>query len=520
MSTVSTSLFVNVIPQLIVAQGSGFELNGLVLVKDPSFPLGIPYRFTSQTVLEAYTGADSPLAIFGQKYFTANDNKVKIPPALLVCGYNLEPQAGWLRGAQIAYTLTQFKTITDGVLTVNIGGNAYFLTGLDFSGAESFTDIANVLQSKIQAASENPEVAGATVVYNPLLQAFTITAAGVTSASYVDYSIVNTDTGTDLAPILGLRQQDGAVISKVQTTAITQTQFMNNLIQQSKNWITFAKLWQQTDAAAEITENLGFSAWTHAQGVRYVYMEYDTNPVAKDPNSNADFASQLKAAGYAGTVPNFGDSGLAAFAMGTIAAINFDLTGGRITLAYKRQAGQPITVDNDDDYKTLAGDNAANFGKGYNVYVQDSAANDLFTAYQRGTISGPYQFADAYVNHVWFNDRVQVRLRNWIGNKNAAPFNESSYTEMLSVIKPDIDAALNADVINTEIDLDPDMVNAVIAETGVQDVASALLNQGWFYYCPPATSTQRANRGPVMPRIYYTDGGAIQRIDLYSTAIR
>lgn len=518
--TVSTSLFVNVIPQLIVAQGSGFELNGLLLTKNPTLPLGVPYRF-SESTLESYFGANAPEAVFGKKYFAANDNKVKIPSALLVCGYSLAPKPGWLRGTQISYALQQFQTITDGTLVISIGGVTYNISGMDFTEAQSFSAISSIMQTKIQAAAASvPAVAQATVTYNAQLQAFTITAGATDSTGAVGYATDGDFGGTDVAPIFGFREVDGAVISKVQTSAITQAQFMDNLVQQSKNWITFAKLWQQTDAAEEITENLGFSAWTNAQGVRYVYMEYDTNPVDKDANSNADFASQLKAAGYAGTVPNFGDSGLAAFAMGTIAAINFDLTGGRITLAYKRQAGQPITVNNDADYITLAGNNKENFGKGYNVYVQDSTANDLFTAYQRGTISGKYKFADAYVNHVWFNDRVQVRLRNWIGNKNAAPFNQSSYTEMLSVIKPDIDAALNAGVINTGIDLDPDMINTIIAETGVQDVAAALFNQGWFYYCPAATSTQRANRGPVMPRIYYTDGGAIQSIDLYSTAIR
>lgn len=509
MSNVSTSKFVNIIPQLIVARGSGFELNGLLLTQNSTLPIGQVYRFESADAVGAYFGATSQEYAFALKYFQGYDGKTKIPAALLIANYILAPQAGWMRGSSVAYTINQFNTIADGNLSVVIGGAQYDLTGLDFSAVVTYSDIAAALQTAIRAAASGvPAVAQATVTYSSQFKAFTITAGASDETGTVGYAVPSTGTGTDLSAILGFTQATGAIISAVQDSTITLSFFMNNIVKQTKNWITFTKLW-----AFSFEEDMAFSSWAASIATRYAYIGNSLESTAKDGNNDVDFASQLKANDIINTIPNFGDYFLAAFVMGAIASINFNIPDGKMTLAFKTQSGQAITCDNDDDYEVLT-------GKGYNVYVSDSTANNVFTGYQRGTITGDYGFIDAFVNHIWINDQLQVALRTLLSDRRFIPYSDRGLSDIMNAMKPVIDLAKQAGVIEEGVELSDDIINAVRSETGVQDVDSPLYTQGWYLYASQPSSAVRAQRGSPILMFYYCDGGSIQKIDLLSTAIR
>lgn len=506
---VSSSKFVNIIPQVLVAKGSGFELNGLLLSKNTVLPLGVPYKFLSKSAVSAYFGSTSDEAAFADAYFKAFDNKTKFPPALLIAGYNLDTQAGWLRGAAITSTLTELKTITNGNLKFSLNGALVEITALDFSAAVSLSAIASAIQTKIRALSESAYAASATCEYSSLTGAFQITSGADDSTGAVSYAVATETAGTDLSSVLKMTADDGAVVSKLQSAEITEADFMDNIVLQTQNFITITRLW----AASDTAEDLALSAWVDGKGVRYIYFEWDSESVDILANNATDFASLLTAAEYEGIVPNYGDQLLCAFVMGMICSIDFTLKNGRITCAFKTQPGQTTTCDNDDDFEVLT-------DKGYNFYCKDGTANNTFYGYQRGTISGDYGFIDSYVNHVWLNDQMQVALRGLQQDSNALPYNNDSYGLIQSTLKPIIDNALNAGVINIGIEPSAAQIAAVKSETGLDDVENPLYTSGWLLYIASPSAEVRASRGSPICRFYYMDGGSIQKIDLYSTAIR
>lgn len=515
MSNVSTSNFVKITPQALVAEGSGFSLNGLLLTKNTNAPLGVPLSFKSVEAVGSYFGTTSSEYAFAEKYFAANDNKTKMPSALLVCGYNLAAQAGWLRGNTISYTLEQLQTITDGNLKFVFNGANVELTSLDFSGATSFSQVAVAIQTALRAAGNTTNFTNASVEFSSQTKAFIITSGASDETGSIGYAIPTTTAGTDLSSVLGLSELDGALISPLQSSATTLSAFMSGVLNQTQGFFSFTKNWEISTAADDLAENLGFATWCGLQGVRYAFFEHDMASADINPNSSADFASTLTAQNIAGTAPNYGTVLLCAFAMGTIAATNYDLTNGRITTAFKTQSGLDVTCDNNDKYLALS-------GKGYNCYVKDGTAGNTFYGYQRGTISGKYGFIDSYANHVWLNDQMQVAVRNLLGSTNALPYNDFGYNKVLNAIKPVIDTALNAGVINTGIDLDATQISAIAGETGwtMQDVQSVLYNFGWAFQAVSPSASVRAQRGTPILRFYYCDGGAIQYIDLISTVAR
>ena len=97
MPQVSSSKFANIIPQVLAATGSGFELNGLLLTKNDNLPLGVPYKFASQSAVASYLGSTSAEAAFATAYFTSFSNKTKIPPAMLIANYSLDVKAGYFK---------------------------------------------------------------------------------------------------------------------------------------------------------------------------------------------------------------------------------------------------------------------------------------------------------------------------------------------------------------------------------------------------------------------------------------
>lgn len=511
LSAVSTSKFVKITPRVQAAAGSGFSLIGLVLIKNDALPVGIPYEFQSADAVREYFGGSSDEYKFAETYFLANTSKTRLPSAILFCNYNLGPVAAWLRGAAIDASVADLEEITNGAFRLQINGNNVNLTGLDFSGQVSYSGIAGVIQTALRAAGETAVFTSSTVSYDSHFKAFKLVLGD--AAATLSFA-KSPETGTDLAQLLKLREDDGAVKSGNISAAITPAEFMDEIINHTKGWFSFTRGWQLSSTSDQIAEDLLFAEWTSKQGVRFSYVEYDTNPADLNPNTYVDFASLVTAAKYDGIISNYGGAELAAFVMGTLAAVNYEEQNGRITLAFKQGTGIEITCDNDRDYDALV-------GKEYNCYVRDASAGNTFTGYQRGRISGDYRFADSYANHVWLNDRMQVSLRTSLGRANALPYNEASYGRLLGAIKGDIDAALNAGVINTGIQPDEAGLVEIAAELGmsVDSIRSSLVNSGWLFYAKSPSAEARADRESPILKFYYTDGGAIQKIDLLSTVL-
>ena len=305
-----------------------------------------------------------------------------------ICGYNLAAQAGWLRGASLSAKLADLQTITNGVLTFSFGGADVTLSSLDFSAQTSLSGVASVLQTALRAAGNTANFTNATVTYSSQANGFIIKSGATDATGSVGYAIAAASSGTDLGGILMLREADGALISEVQTASTTLPAFMNGIVNKTQSWFSFAKMWELADPDDNLAEDLAFAEWNAQQGVRFAFFEHDMNSADININVSTDFASQLSAQGIAGSVANYGKAELCAFAMGTVAATNYEITGGRITVAFKTQSGLDITCNNDADYAALS-------SKGYNSYVRDGSAANIFFGYQRGVISGAYGFIDA-----------------------------------------------------------------------------------------------------------------------------
>lgn len=512
-SAVSTSKFVKITPKVLAATGSGFTLTGLVLTKNNALPFAQPYGFASADAVMGYFGTGSAEHNFSKAYFNANTAKNRNPKEIIFCNYVTAPAAAWLRGAQCDASVADLEAVEDGAFNIKIGGTDISLTEISFDGLASYSAIAGAIQTKLRAAGETAVFTAATVEWDAFFKGFKITLGGSAAEDTLSYASAPA-SGTDLSALLKLRESDGAVLSEVNPSALSAGEYLDKITNITKAFFSWTRLWTLSDDADRIAEDLSFAKWNAEQGVRFAFVEYDESSTDKNANSSADFASKLKEANYAGTICNYGSADLAAFVMGTLAAIDFEQPNSRITLAFKTGATTEVTCDNDLDYDALT-------SKGYNCYVRDASAANTFTGYQRGSITGNYRYADAYADHVWLNDAMQVSLRAALGNANALPYTEASYGRLLGSIKSNIDTAIQAGVINIGVEPSDDAVMAIASETGLEPagIRSSLYNTGWIFWAKSPSAAARADRESPILRFWYSDGGAIQKIDLTSTAL-
>jgi hypothetical protein len=487
-ATVPASQFVSIVPSVISAGGTALDLNGLFLTTNSHFPVGQVLTFTTLQDVAAYVGVGTQTYAAAAAYFAGNDNSLTKPGAMLITYWPAAAVAGFFRGQNIsALTLTQLQAI-NGTLSVVVDGVTKNGTA-NLSTATSFSSAAAIINTALGS--------GNTVTYDPIAGAFVITSAttGATSS-------VTAATGT-AATVLGL---NAGTVSPGSAKVAPGT-FMNSVVAQTTNWASFTVLLEPIDA-----DKIAFAAWTSSQNNRYLYLEQDADIAAISAGTSA--GAQINALGYSGTALVYepAASVTRSFIMGAIASIDFDAVNGRTNLAYRAQAGLAPTVR---DTATKATLDAA----GYNYYVAVGTANDQFNWLYPGSVTGPFDWLDSYVNQIWLNNALQLSLVELLTNVKSLPYNATGYNLIHNACLDAIQAAVSFGAIQPGITLS----NAQIAEVNQgagKKIDTVIAQQGWYLNIQPATPQTRAARGSPPVQLFYTDGGSINTINLASVEVQ
>lgn len=498
--SIDASHIVRVFPRVISGGSPDLETNGLLLTKSNLISAStLALSFPSAASVGDYFGIDSDEYLVADVYFASYNNKKAAPTALWIARRIDADAAAWLRSVRNIKTLAQYKAITDGGFVISVDNTALTLSALDFTAATSFSDIANTIQGALVTAGAT----GATVTYSSLTRAFTITSGTTGLTSEVGYAS-SPATGTDLAAFMGLREEDGAVLS-AGVVAMTPAAQMSAILTKSQNWVSFTTAWEVDPAEA-----LEWDAWVD---YGYLYVPWTIDPTAISADSVADLASQIKEAnGGRFTWPIFGELNLAAFAMGVIASVPWSQLNGTITMAFKGQAGiAPLVVDEATAVILET--------KGYTYMGNFATRNAQFIfTYRGGLLNSDYGYVDTYINSVWFNARLQRALMDGISNSGRTPYNPRGYTMIAAWMQDPINAALFNAAIEPGVTLNERQKSEVMNEAGL-DISNELYTQGYYVQVLDPGAEVRARRQSPICNIWYTYGGAILNIEVGSTAV-
>jgi len=493
---IPASQLVNVLPGVLAAGGNPLSLNAIFLTDDESVPIGSIISFPSAEAVAEFFGASSREAEMAAIYFNGFDTSTTKPSTLYFAQFNTTNVAAYLRsGSFEGVTLAQLQLIS-GVLTITVDGDAFTTGTINLASATSFSNAASLIEAALGAVG-----CYATVAYSSQLNAFVITSPTTGTASEITFGSGSIATG------LKLTEAANAATSQGANTAVAST-FMAGIIAETQNWATFTTTFEPNTAG-----KLAFAAWTNTTNDRFAYAGWDSDPTPAEGAAPSSFGAQVASLDYDGTIPVYdADGSIAAFVCGTVASIDFEQTQGRITLAFKGQAGLVPSVTDAVTYANL-------IGNSYNCYARFATANDNFTNFQPGLMPGQWKWADAYVNQIWLNNSLQLAFMVLLASVNSIPYNQQGYNLLRAAALDPINAALNAGVIQSGVTLSNSQRAQINTAVG-GPAAAVVQTQGWFLDIKDASPEQRALRASPPMTLYYTDGGSVQQIELSSIEVQ
>lgn len=377
-------------------------------------------------------------------------------------------------------TITAFLTGTGGVGTYTV------------SGAAQLVDPA----AAITVAS------AATVSYDAQLARFLVHSPETGADSTIGYA-----TGT-LSAGLKLTAATGAVLSQG-ADAATPAGVMAGIADLTQNWATFMTVFEpDTDT------KLDFAEWVQTANKRFAYVAWDSDVTPLDGDAPASFGAQCVAAEMNGIFPIYepaddnGNGRKAAFICGTVGSIDFLAVQGRLSFAYKGQAGLVADITSETEANNL-------MANGYNFYGAYATANDRFVNLQPGSSPGPYRFFDPYINQIWFNAALQLAFMTLLTQIRSLPYNSTGYNLLRAAALDPITAALNNGVIQPGVTLSNSQKAQVNTAAGA-DIAGVLQTSGYYLQILDAPPEVRAERESPPMTLWYTDGGSIRTIELAS----
>lgn len=566
--TIPARKLVDVIPGVLGAGGNPLSLNAVMFSPDESIPIGAALAFTSLATVQDFFGPTSDEAILAERYFAGFVGCTTLPSTLYFYRYNSSAAAGYLRsGSLAALTLAQLQLLS-GTLVVVADGETVTSATINLAAASSFSNAASLIQTGLRvaggifsgtavqtAASTTMTVsavasgalhvgdeivgtgvaAGTTVVaqltgpaggagtyqmsnstgfastgitvasnltvtYDPQLAAFVITSELTGASSSLSFA-----TGT-LATGLALTSATGAVLS-AGAAAATPAGAFAALQQATQNFATFMTLFEP-DTAGKV-------AWAqvaNSTGQRYAYVGWDTDVSPTTGDQPNCFARQT--ADFNGRIAVWGVNSrlVAAFICGMTASINRQQPNGRITYAFRRQAGLPIDVTDE----TVSNNLDLN---GYNYYAAFATANQQFVGLQEGVISGEWRFIDEYINQIGLNSDLQLAGVDLLSNLNSVPYQRTGYNAIRSAFMGPIQDAKVFGAIREGVALSPSQIVQLNTAAGGIDIATSITQLGFYLLIQDPGADVRVDRGPPITTLWYTGGGSVHKLRLSSIDI-
>jgi hypothetical protein len=324
---------------------------------------------------------------------------------------------------------------------------------------------------------------------------------------------------------LNLRLADGAITSQG-SAGQTPAAFMAGIIAVNQDWATFMTL-LDPDAGTGNTQKQAFAAWVNGTNDEYAYVCWDTDISATNTFPSASSLGQiLNSANSSGTILIWSQDSTqgpikAAFVCGTAASIDFTQRNGRITFAFRSQTGLVAGVTNQSVAHNLGGDpqSIGSRGNYYNFYGAYATRNDQFVWLNRGFVSGPFLWADSYINQIWLNNALQLALMELFASSYSIPYNNQGYALIEAACLDPIAAAINFGAIRKGITLSQSQIAQVNNNAGL-DIADTITAQGWYLQVSDAAPQVRAARASPPCTLWYTDGQSVQAITLASIEVQ
>ena len=399
------------------------------------FPVNTVLEFSTSSEIADLAGSTSDEAKFASAYLSWVSKQVNSPRKISIMGYSLSATAPFIRSTAKLATVAQFKEVTSGGMTLSMGGTSYALSGVDFSSATTYADIASTLQTAVRGNTSGGTLwTSATVSFNSTVNSLILTGGATGEAVIV--AATSPASGTDISTLCGWNSTKNPILSNG-TDADNLADVLNKTIELSNNFATYAFV--NGSLSADDIDVIG--TFNDEQNYQYMFCGDVTA---------SNYSTIIEAAkAHSGMAINYQPlSGvLPAYLMPAtiLAATNYDKVNGTVNYMYQQFPSQAITVDTNSLANTLD-----NLNINYNGQTQKSGSNIEF--YQDGFLADGTDIA-VYANEIWLKDAMATEIINLEVAVDKIPANYDGIALVEGILQGPIGEALNNGVISVGKDL-------------------------------------------------------------------
>lgn len=481
-----------------VGGGAGVRLRDLILrlfSTDTRVPANTVIEMTSADDVGAYFGTTSPEYLRAVFYFGFISKLIVAPRKISFSRFADAAAAARIYGAKKVFAASQFTGITTGSFKLTLGAYTADVTGLNFSGATTLSNIAATLQTAIRAVvAGGADWTAATVTYNATANRFEL-VGGVVGAEPV--ATAAAASGTDVRSLLGW---DATAVFSPGVAAQEPLGAFLASVQVSDNFGSFAFI--PTLTAEQVA---AVAAQNDTYNVKFMYLH---------PMAAADAATLYGAlSGYSGVACVL--SPLAAEYPELLPAMILaatDYTRRNSVQNYMYQQAT-LTPSVQDDTTATTMDNAR-----VNYYGRTQTAGQNIDFFQRGVMMGlatdPVDM-NTYANEMWFKDAAGAKILELLLSLARVSANATGRSQLLAVLQSVIETATFNGTISIGKPLNMTQKLYIAQMTGDQEAWQQVYRLGYWLDCVLqsfVTVDGRTEWKAVYTLIYSKDD-AIRKVD-------
>lgn len=419
---ISFTRYVNIVSG--VGGGAGVRLRDLILrlfTNSPRVPAATVIEMDNATDVGTYFGTSSPEYLRAVFYFGFVSKLITAPKKIAFSRWADVAAAARIYGTTAARVVSSFTGITTGSFKLTLGAFTTDVTGMNFSGATTLSNVASIIQTAIQAVVANgANWTGATVIYNATAQRFEL-VGGTTGAAPI--AIAAAATGVPIASLLGWN--GGAVFSPGVAAEEPVAAFITS-VETSDNFGSFAFV--QTISAAQIA---AVALQNDTYNVKFIY----TVPIVA-ADAATTYAALQGLSGVAVTLAPLVTEYPELVPSMILAATAYERRNSVQNYMFQQVALSPSVTDN-----TTANTMDANR---VNYYGRTQTAGQFLDFYQRGVMMGlatdPVDM-NTYANEMWFKDAAGAAIMGLLLSVARVPANSTGRGQLLAILQSVIEQA-------------------------------------------------------------------------------
>lgn len=414
------------------------------------------------------------------RYFSFLSKSGISPEKLIVARWYKEATAPFVKGSKDLSTVAALKAVENGSFKITLGSSEFEVV-VNLSTANSYSDIATLIQTAIQANSAGGEAyTAATVVYNTTTSGFIITS-GASGKEATVGAVTSGATGTDISSMLGLANAELSQGVDAETYADFCDRIYNansagysitTIEDLDEDSIVAAVKWLQGSVGGQTTNS----------AVRLVFN-------IQDKATAKALQSTLATLGYTGYVVCYDQYGeyVNALDCAIAAATDYNVENGAKNFNFQPATGYtPITtlgtvVDYQQGQTNLSlSEELDNLCISYVYSVGFGEQEEIL--YGLGLMQGDFGTEDVQVNESWLEKDVQTNVVNgFISLEKLGLQGDDAKEFMSTIVTPSFEQGKTNGTIAKNGKLSKTDKNTIYKLTGNAAAADSVENNGYYF---------------------------------------